>query len=74
MKKRKKTEKKGEDLVKLIDRFGGMSAFEDTSINVILVSKGDIEEEESFRPKYRRLFTALIDMQNLHLKKQRDNG
>lgn len=58
-KKREKAEKKGEDLVKLIDRFGGMSAFEDTSINVILVSKGDIEEEESFRPKYRRLFTAL---------------
>ena len=42
---KKKTEK-GRRSCKLIDRFGGMSAFEDTSINVILVSKGDIEEEE----------------------------
>ncbi len=57
--KKEKAEKKGEELVKLIDRFGGKEKFKDTSMNVILVSKGDIEEVESFRPKYRRLFTAL---------------
>ena len=70
MKKRKKGRKKGEDLVKFIDRFGGMSAFEDTSINVILVSKGDIEEEESLDQNIEDFLQLLIDMQNLHLKKQ----
>lgn len=50
--------KKNED-ESMMEKFGGIERFKDTSVNVILVTRGNTEEIGNFKPRYRRLFTSL---------------
>lgn len=42
-----------------LNEFGGLEKFKDTTINVILVNRGEGEDKANFKTKYRRLFTSL---------------
>mgnify|MGYP001193608517 CR=1 FL=1 len=43
----------------ILEEFGGIEKFKDTTINVILVNRGEDEDKANFKTKYRRLFTSL---------------
>ena len=43
----------------ILEEFGGIEKFKDTTINVILVNRGEDEDKADFKTKYRRLFTSL---------------